>query len=404
MLENVTVRSFPGTSTGISSGSLAELLLFYGSVHLILDFGRLGNLLRIIGPENLDFLIANKFLKVTYSLSQSGVRTERSGPFEVHDFVEFQLGGTKPKTPTATNQIKLIYDRVLPDHPRRGYFANKLIDASEKLPGLGDASKGSNASALARASILDDQFLNRATRVLLQTLLPNLSLPGALSAKAFQVHGGYAFDSNLNFEAINREYHKIVPPSHSSITPAYLLDFIWQSSLDLNLSARYGTDLLTGEISSKLIELKFGNILNKVTADEQSVRLFSDFAFHGRTIKETINSGERTFDEFRDVLVKSRNFREWLRGINPDADILREYHNASVKGTWVEKLPTKSARFAVFTGAGIAVDVAFPTGLGTAMGMALGAADTFLLDRLIGGWKPNHFVEDVLEDFVQRPE
>jgi hypothetical protein len=41
-----------------------------------------------------------------------------------------------------------------------------------------------------------------------------------------------------------------------------------------------------------------------------------------------------------------------------------------------------------------------PTGLGTAAGVSVGIADTFYLDRLIKGWRPNLFIEGPYKTFV----
>ena len=77
----------------------------------------------------------------------------------------------------------------------------------------------------------------------------------------------------------------------------------------------------------------------------------------------------------------------------PDGGLLRTYYRDVTASSWVDKLPGKSLRFIFFTGAGILLDVAGTGGVGTAIGVAASAADTFLLDRMIQGWKPNQFVE-----------
>jgi hypothetical protein len=38
---------------------------------------------------------------------------------------------------------------------------------------------------------------------------------------------------------------------------------------------------------------------------------------------------------------------------------------------------------------------------GAAVGVGLSAADTFLLDKLLKGWKPNQFVEGPLKEFIR---
>ena len=121
-----------------------------------------------------------------------------------------------------------------------------------------------------------------------------------------------------------------------------------------------------------------------------------------KSIGEALKSGEIKFKDFLELLQKADKFREWLSKIEQDKNIVAEYYKAVTSGTWVDKLPSKSVRFAIFTGAGLLLDAAIPTGLGTALGTALGAGDTFLLDKLIKGWKPNQFIDDLKEELSKK--
>jgi ABC-type branched-subunit amino acid transport system permease subunit len=55
----------------------------------------------------------------------------------------------------------------------------------------------------------------------------------------------------------------------------------------------------------------------------------------------------------------------------------------------------------IFTAAGLGLDAAGLGGAGTMIATALGAADTFLLDRILRGWKPSQFVTGPLMKFVK---
>ncbi len=126
--------------------------------------------------------------------------------------------------------------------------------------------------------------------------------------------------------------------------------------------------------------------------------LFFDDA---RSIKEVINSRERTFDEFLVLLEKAAKFKRWLRAGNPDAQMIGEYYKSATAGSWIDSLPPKSVRFLVTTLGGIAADMLFPTGgMGTMLGAGLGALDSFLLERLLKGWRPNQFIEGHLRNFT----
>jgi hypothetical protein len=87
--------------------------------------------------------------------------------------------------------------------------------------------------------------------------------------------------------------------------------------------------------------------------------------------------------------------------VKPEAGLLKEYHDAVIRETWLERLPNKSSRFTVMTGAGAIIDYFVTGGAATVGALALGAADTFLVDRMLKGWRPNQFVEKNLTPFLQ---
>jgi hypothetical protein len=43
---------------------------------------------------------------------------------------------------------------------------------------------------------------------------------------------------------------------------------------------------------------------------------------------------------------------------------------------------------------GLLADSIATGGVGTAIGLTVGALDTFCLDKLFSGWKPNQFIEE----------
>jgi hypothetical protein len=50
----------------------------------------------------------------------------------------------------------------------------------------------------------------------------------------------------------------------------------------------------------------------------------------------------------------------------------------------------------------LAIDALGGGGLGTAAGLAISAGDAFILNSIIGGWKPNQFIDNQLRTFVKK--
>ncbi len=110
-----------------------------------------------------------------------------------------------------------------------------------------------------------------------------------------------------------------------------------------------------------------------------------------RKVREAINAGERTFAEFMPVLEKAAHFKTWLANQNADANLLAEYYKAVTDSGPMNSLPGKTMRYIAVSLAGIA---------GLIPGLVLGAADEFFADKLLKGWRPNHFIEGSLREFT----
>ena len=81
--------------------------------------------------------------------------------------------------------------------------------------------------------------------------------------------------------------------------------------------------------------------------------------------------------------------------------MIKEYFRAVTEESWVDKPPTKVARWSVFTTVGMAMDAAGAGGLGTIAGALVSAADAFFLDKILKGWRPNQFVDGPLKTFIR---
>ena len=65
-------------------------------------------------------------------------------------------------------------------------------------------------------------------------------------------------------------------------------------------------------------------------------------------------------------------------------------------------MPTKTTRFLIFEGIGVTLDFMGAGGVGTAIATGLSAFDSFYLDKLMGGWKPNHFIDNNLKPLTKK--
>jgi hypothetical protein len=207
--------------------------------------------------------------------------------------------------------------------------------------------------------------------------------------------GEFAVDTNLDFPAINRLSNV------NEISAAYILAHIVSARADTYFAADYMGEIVTSPANSELIRLKHFDFISRRFKSVDQHDIFENVVLgDARTVREVVNAKERSIDEFFTLLDKGAQFRNWMHSQNPDAQLVREYYDQINKETWIGRLPGKSIRFAFFTGAGLLADMLAPTGLGTAAGLGLGAVDSLLLDKLLKGWRPSHFIESPLKRFV----
>ncbi len=154
---------------------------------------------------------------------------------------------------------------------------------------------------------------------------------------------------------------------------------------------------------SKLIQLKCQDLLNARNKNGNNIEIFQDQLLNnGHAIREAINANERNYRDLLDLLRKARKFQGWLHNLEPDMGLVKEYYKEVTKSTWAETLPTKLLRWVIASGQNIALTLLpiNPIASNVISG-ATSAIDTFLVDKIIQGWKPNQFVEKHLKPFLE---
>lgn len=403
MFDKVTFRrSETGRQNFIDLGALAEALLFYQQTNLILDTINLSRLLKAIGPSTTQRLICSPGVQPLLVWDTLGVKTVH-GALPVHNFVQLQLAGSKEKGPinSKEDRVKHIFERSLGksrETNRAAIEFSKVAKVQKISEGIED---GIGLPALARADLGNPDFVRQAIALSLNEKAPNTRLGEDWRFIPHQLTDGFFIDTNLDFDRLNEDYRRNWPVEHSTLTPSFLLLDLLEARAGLHFGSLYGSDVITTPLSSRIMQLMLQRALESRLENSASIELFQKVTIgNGNAIREAINSGERSFDEFLDLLEHAAQFKGWLAEREPEQSLVQDYYSEITAGTWVERTPAKSFRWVFFTGAGLLLDLAIPTGLGTAAGVALSAGDAFLLDKIARGWKPNQFVEGPLRRFT----
>jgi hypothetical protein len=322
----------------------------------------------------------------------------------MHDFGTFQLSGTASGQKIRDHREEILesLERELGKSKETKKLAKDIADRVSLHRFRGIAEKEKVVPDLMRADIADNVFVQSAVRSVLTHIVPGFDPSDGFHFKVFKsLEGSYFVDTDLDFAKLNDAYHTVVPPSHSSITPSYLLAHLLDARADTFFAAYYMAEPVTVPVSSDIIRLKHFEFLRRKDVSSDDVELFHELIVpEFPTIREVINSGERSMKELLVLLDEAARFKKWLTEANPDVGLVQSYQKEVTKKSWVETLPGKGIRFVVAAGTGFAATAA----AGPAGGLGVGLTNTFLLDRLLKGWRPNHFIEGPYKQFVSNSD
>jgi len=392
MFEHTVLRRAEG-GLPISAGQIAEALLYYQKVHLFIDRGTLSGLIKQIGVSLTLTLLRRSDVSAVYCEEMLGTQTESVGVMQCHNLVAFQAAGDE-----KVGQLKTVHERLQYDVERQGLtkqvakrFTKAFLDLVpvRKLSG-NHFIKGGLVNA-AKGEILDVDYIGRAVRQAILVTPGGYALGEDLRFDVIDSDRGIFVVTNIDFERINRARagaFPIVDP----LTVAHVLSNIFEASADMSLASFYGGDFVTSAVNSSIIQVRHAEILRRSDLNNESRQNFVEVVLPDtRSLAEVIDSGERTFDEFLKLIDRAGRFKDWLKAVNPDENLVRTYMRDVSSEGWIQRLPAKSLRYMMT----LALDATNP-----AAGLVAGFLDNFVVEKLFSGWRPNHFVANRLTPFV----
>jgi hypothetical protein len=404
MFDNIVVFRNSQSGPPINTGMLAEALLFYGNVHLLLNRGTLSSLLSDLGADGVDRLLERPEVRVSYLTQNFGTLGSTVGALRSYGFGIFEVGGTKKRRLSKSEELEQIVERTLGDSAATRRRIKRLV-SSMSFPRVEDDMSANQLTESAKSDLNDEAFVHEAIRQALSALLPNYALPRNWHFRILKLNdGSFAIDTNLNFQLLNAEYHKITPPEHSSITPDYLVNFIYDSHIGGYLASKYSAEFVHDPLCSSIMKLKYVNLFRRRERSIKEIDLFQNLHLNAHDISGALNAKERTFEEFLKLLDQADRFKKWLRETNPDENLLKEYFRAVTHQTWVDRLPTRGMRWVITSGLAAAVEAFYPTGGAMMAAQGISLVDATVLDRILKGWKPDQFVRGPMSNFLGTSE
>ncbi|MDE3108917.1 MAG: hypothetical protein KGL02_03150 [Acidobacteriota bacterium] len=378
----------------IDFGRLAEALVFYRQVHFLADRETFASLVRTCGIDVVLELSDLGALHIHYSENLTAV-----GTLDI-------------STPAERHALAII----------KGQHQNFLTDATQFLDSYcGSSGKGRSKTLRqftrivesfehsaelldhVRLDLLDPTYIRASVGGILASLAADYAPPDPLVFDITRgADGFFRVTTNVDFAAANVSYHRRVIPEHSTLSPAFLIAQLLGTRASLEAASRLSADLCLGPVSSVIGANKIASLIKAHENNTAARQHFTEMVIgNARAIGDAVTSGERNFADVLKLVKAGQKFKEWLKNQNQSFDLYQEYCREVTRVAWADKLPPKAMRWLLINAANIAVGATTSPPIALAIGSVLSAADSFLLDRLLNGWRPNQFVDGPLRDFVK---
>jgi hypothetical protein len=264
MFDTITLRRSDAGSQ-LTPGELAEALLFYQNIHLVIDQPAFRQLGKTIGIPTLLELLSRSNISVTYCDHLTATMTRNLGGVQYHDLGTGSLvDKDAPHERSVTAKLAYImrydlghstkdskkYATLFRTHvPVRSFASNDFLDG-----GILNA---------ARDDRLDQGFVSNCVRNILSVMVGEKPLPPLNRFNILKMQDGFVVDTDLDFASLHRH-------GHEDITPAFILDIILTARADLALAAHYGGDLHTWQLTSEIVRLRHAELLRRIGFEKSS--------------------------------------------------------------------------------------------------------------------------------------
>jgi hypothetical protein len=382
MLDRAYVQSHNVFEEPLDIGALAEVALFYGEVELVLGRGSLSQLLMKYGADSLVEFVSQGYVNAHYSHQFTAIHTETSRGYELH----------RPALISSADRMEADVVRVFRQCTERSGYGQRKANAF--LSAVAPIAPDEDWSDQIRANFGNETLVRSAIE---STALHVLGPGDGMAVKVT----GFEWSENAlrielddNWPPLQLEYQR---RRGSSLSAANLLSPFVGSLTDLQVASRFGADISTGQLGSRLLGLKCAELQRATSGRLDGIAEFQDLTLRGRDVRTALNSGAQDLRSLMTLLDRADRFKSWIAGQPADSDLAAQYIDEVTATTWADSVPLKAIRFASATFAGSVAG----GDLGAGLGVVAGLADMFLLERILKGWKPNQFVEKELDPFVR---
>jgi len=300
MFEKIVLRRGE-SGEAVSAGQIAEALLFYQNVHLLIDLGSLRGLLGSIGIGRLMTILRRPGVTATYSEEFEIVKTEPVGAFNLYTLEAASFVGHASAGGAIEGRAERLMFHIEQSGIQRAdarKFAQRFVDVVPFRKLAGDHYIAGGLPAAARADLLNTQYLHDAIREMVAMLPGGYHVGTNLKFDVVDTPIGFHVFTDLDLQGINRR-RAAAAPQVEPLTIAFLLAHVLTARVDLALAAYYGGDFITSNTASRIVRLRHADLLRRAELNRDGQEQFTELNLPDcPSLREVIDKGERSFDEF----------------------------------------------------------------------------------------------------------
>jgi hypothetical protein len=394
MFDRICIKDKKNENYRLDIGFLIDTILFYGRVIVIAHKEELKILFSSLSENLIKELIRSGRLEIRFKENHLGSMVFPGGKYSVDTFSSENI--------SIDSILYQLHREQINNSQKNLKFSSEFSQLIEPY----------NYGKEVRENIVLDfnnaGLLSKTLPLYVNSIVPNFKLPEKTEIEiikdgSFGPFDAYSLNSNIDLKELNNLHKQNNPEVDYDIDYSGFLLSMAESKGDIHLASDLNSELVTSELYSKFIEVELTELIAKRAKYETELNLFKEYTLTDCTsLGSAFVTGVLTEKELLKIFEKSDKFREWLSKIPEDGNLLGEYLKAVISKDLSDKLPTKTARFVIFEGIGITLDLLGAAGIGTAIATSLALADTFLLDRIINRkWKPNQFIDNTLRPKIK---
>lgn len=350
-------------------GRLIEAMLFYQKAIVVASQVNIGFILQHFGISETLELIEEGYLELKYCENAVVALTQNSR----YDVAIIS---------TEQYDLKRVVGKIILENGGiRGSIQKEATKITDKIK-LNNCDNQILESA--RKKMLDQTYILEATKLIIKDFATTYDVSNAVfcTQKSNQM---IEVESNLDFDFLNSQYKKYKPDASFSL--ASIFAEVVSVESEIYFASQNNSELNTNELSNTLISQSIDNEISKLAFNTKAnLNLFQNQILNCRNVSDAYNKGLIDFRTLLSILKESQKFKEWLSKSNADQDLLKEYIKEIERVDFINSLPTKVFRWMVFS-------ILFSDLLkDPSVALAAATVDSFVLDKIFKGWKPNQFV------------